>query len=188
MSKSTNAIAENKGSRSIRDELEKRAWIQNPKLAQRLSKRRMDEKQQPISCFDSARRFRSWQDRTLLILIAVLLMLFVIRTEVAIADEPGWGLQMTSDSGVYTELAVDTNIQLDITGLVARVEITQQFTNRGSFWTEGVYRFPLPPGAAVDRMRIKVGERLLEGGNTGETKRPPDLPASPGCRPDCHYC
>ena len=66
-------------------------------------------------------------------------------------------------SGVFTELAVDTGIQLDITGLVARVEITQQFSNHGSHWAEGVYRFPLPAGAAVDRMRIKVGERLLEG-------------------------
>ncbi len=72
-------------------------------------------------------------------------------------------LQLISDSGVYTELAVDTGIELDITGLVARVEITQRFTNHGSQWAEGIYRFPLPDTAAVDRLRIKVGERLLEG-------------------------
>jgi len=99
----------------------------------------------------------------MLVLIAVLLVLFVIRTEVAIADEQEWGLQMKSASGVFTELAINTDIQLDITGLVARVEITQQFTNHGAHWAEGVYRFPLPTGAAVDRMQIKVGDRLLEG-------------------------
>ncbi len=149
--------------RSIRDELEKRAWIQNPKLALRLRNRQAIEKRHGISCFESTRRIRSWQDRTLLTLIAVLLLLFVVRTETAIADEQVWGLKMKSDSGVFTELAVNTDIQLDITGLVARVEITQQFTNHGSHWAEGVYRFPLPADAAVDRLRIKVGERLLEG-------------------------
>ena len=148
---------------SIRDELEKQAWIQNPKLAHRLSNRRVDGNHQNLSFHQSARRIKSWQDRTLLILIAFLLVMFVIRTETAIANEQKWGLQMKSDSGVFTELAVNTNIQLDITGLMARVEITQQFTNHGSHWAEGVYRFPLPTGAAVDRMRIKVGERVLEG-------------------------
>lgn len=149
--------------RSIRDELEKQAWIQHPKLAVRLSNRPAGEKRHHISCFESTRRIKSWQDRTLLVLIAFLLLLFVVRTETAIADEQIWGLEMKSDSGVFTELAVNTNIQLDITGLVARVEITQQFTNHGSHWAEGIYRFPLPADAAVDRLRIKVGERLLEG-------------------------
>lgn len=148
---------------SIRDELEKQAWIQNPNLANRLSERQAKERDQNSHWYESARRIKSWQDRILLTLIAVILLLFVIRTETAIADEQVWGLQMTSDSGVFTELAINTNIQLDITGLVARVEITQHFTNHGSQWAEGVYRFPLPAGAAVDRMHIRVGERLLEG-------------------------
>jgi len=162
MSKPTNANTHPQ-SGSIRDELEKQAWVETPKLAHRLSKRRIDRKHQNISWVESARRIRSWQDRALLTLIAVLLVLFVIRTELAIADEQTWGLQMKDGSGVFTELAVDTNVQIDVTGLVARVEITQQFTNSGKFWAEGIYRFPLPPGAAVDRMHIKVGERLLEG-------------------------
>ncbi len=159
----TNTLSNRNQSGTIRDELEKQAWIQNPNLAVRLSKRQTDEKPHNSSWFESARRIKSWQDRILLTLIAVLLLLFVIRTETAIADEQVWGLQMNSDSGVFTELAIDTNILLDITGLVVRVEITQQFTNHGSQWAEGVYRFPLPTGAAVDRMHIRVGERLLEG-------------------------
>ena len=114
-------------------------------------------------CHSSMRRIKRWQDRTLLTLGAVLLALFVIRTETAVADEQVWGLQLKSESGVYTELAIDTGIEIDITGLVARVEITQQFTNRGSAWAEGVYRFPLPQGAAVDRMTVRVGDRILEG-------------------------
>jgi len=165
MSKPTDATINSKRSQtgSIRDELEKQAWIQNPGLAQRLSKWQMHENQRNTSWYQSARRIKSWQDRTLLTVIAILLVLFVIRTEIAIADEQVWGLEMKSNAGVFTELAVNTDIQLDITGLVARVEITQQFSNRGSHWAEGIYRFPLPEDATVDRMRIKVGERLLEG-------------------------
>jgi Ca-activated chloride channel family protein len=165
MSKPTNASTHSnrRRSRSIRDELEKQARIQNPALAERLGHRRSDGKRQNISCFESSRQIKSWQDRTLLMLIGLLLLLFVIRTETAIADEQAWGLHMISDSFVFTELAVDTDIQLDITGLVARVEITQRFTNHGSEWAEGTYRFPLPDDAAVDRLRIRVGERLLEG-------------------------
>ena len=150
-------------SRSIRDELEQRAWIQNPKLATRLDNRLECGKRYNKSHYDSSRRIMRWQDRILLTLGFILLMLIIIRTETAIADEQAWGLQLKSDSGVYTEMAVDTGIQIDITGLLARVEITQQFTNRGSHWAEGVYRFPLPSGAAVDRMHIKVGQRILEG-------------------------
>ncbi|MDX2427789.1 MAG: marine proteobacterial sortase target protein [Xanthomonadales bacterium] len=165
MSKPTYATINSNRSRSgsIRDELEKQAWIQNPGLAQRLNKRQTHENQRNTSWFQSARRIKRWQDRVLLTVIAILLVLFVIRTETAIADEPVWGLEMKSDAGVFTELAVNTSIQLDITGLVARVEITQQFSNHGSHWAEGIYRFPLPEDATVDRMRIKVGERLLEG-------------------------
>jgi len=165
MSKSKDATSNSKRfqSGSIRDELEKQVWIQNPGLAQRLSKRQLHECQRHTTWFQSARRIKSWQDRTLLTVIAIVLVLFVIRTETAIADEQVWGLEMKSDVGVFTELAVNTGIELDITGLVARVEVTQQFSNHGSHWAEGVYRFPLPEGAAVDRMRIKVGERLLEG-------------------------
>ena len=158
---------------SIRDELEQRAWVLNPRLANRLTNRHQRHHNQgdkpegggPYNNtrYTRHRRIMRWQDRTLLTLGAVLMMLFVIRTETAAADGQGWGLQLTSESGVYTELAIDTGIQLDITGLVARVEITQQFTNRSNYWAEGVYRFPLAPGVAVDRMRIKVGDRLLEG-------------------------
>jgi Ca-activated chloride channel family protein len=144
---------------SIRDDLEQRAWIQNPRLAKRLA----GKKRQYTSRPDNARRIMRWQDRSLLVVGTILLALFVIRTETAVAAEQAWGLQLESESGKYTELAIDTGIHLDITGLIARVEITQQFTNRGSHWAEGLYRFPLPEGAAVDRMLVRVGDRILVG-------------------------
>ncbi len=156
--------------RSIRDELEYRAWIQNPGLARRLrnilrNRLGYQQQQDPRKKLrhENRHRIMRWQDRTLLTIGTVLMALFIIRAETAAADLQEWGLLMDSTTGGYTELAMDTRIQVDITGLLARVEITQQFTNGSNLWAEGVYRFPLPQGAAVDRMRIKVGDRLLEG-------------------------
>ena len=150
---------------SIRDELEKLAWIQNPRLAQRMAgRKRLAGKRRLAMKFSQGKhRHMRWQDRSLLALGTVLLAVLVIRTQSAVADEHLWGLQLDGDSGSHTELAIDTDIQIDVTGLVARVEITQQFNNSSSQWAEGIYRFPLPQGAAVDRMRVKVGKRILEG-------------------------
>jgi Ca-activated chloride channel family protein len=141
---------------SIRDELERLAWMQNPGLAERMTSRARKRK-------PGRRHVQRWQDRILISLGAVLLALFLIRAGSAQADQEPWGLQLKSAIAEYTQLAIDTGIEVEITGLVARIEVTQHFTNHSSAWAEGVYRFPLPQGAAVDRMRIKVGERVLEG-------------------------
>jgi Ca-activated chloride channel family protein len=50
-----------------------------------------------------------------------------------------------------------------VTGIVARTRVRQEFTNPGSAWTEGVYVFPLPEDAAVDHLRMWIGERVVEG-------------------------
>ncbi|MDH3902418.1 MAG: hypothetical protein OES90_04255, partial [Xanthomonadales bacterium] len=60
---------------SIRDELEKQAWIQNPGLAHRMSKWQLNEDHRNTSWHQSARRIKSWQDRTLLTVIAILIVL-----------------------------------------------------------------------------------------------------------------
>ena len=48
-------------------------------------------------------------------------------------------------------------------GLVVRATVRQAFTNPSQEWAEGVYVFPLPEDAAVDHLRMKVGERVIEG-------------------------
>ena len=50
-----------------------------------------------------------------------------------------------------------------VTGLVARVHVRQEFRNDGAEWVEGVYVFPLPDEAAVDQLRMTIGERIIEG-------------------------
>ena len=56
-----------------------------------------------------------------------------------------------------------TDVQITVTGVIARTIVKQEFTNQGKDWAEGIYVFPLPETAAVDHLRMIVGERLIEG-------------------------
>lgn len=47
--------------------------------------------------------------------------------------------------------------------MIARARIRQAFRNPDKEWAEGVYVFPLPAEAAVDHMRMRVGDRVIEG-------------------------
>ena len=58
---------------------------------------------------------------------------------------------------------VNIDVAMEITGMVNRVSVTQTFTNTTDNWQEGIYVFPLPEDAAVDHMRLKIGERVIEG-------------------------
>jgi len=56
-----------------------------------------------------------------------------------------------------------TDVEMRVTGMVVRAMVRQQFENPSGDWAEGVYVFPLPEDGAVDHLRMKVGERVIEG-------------------------
>jgi Ca-activated chloride channel family protein len=56
-----------------------------------------------------------------------------------------------------------TSVKADIAGMVARVNVTQEFHNDSATKVEAVYTFPLPHDAAVDRMTMTIGSRVIEG-------------------------
>ena len=58
---------------------------------------------------------------------------------------------------------VDTDVTIHVTGIVARTRVAQTFHNPGTDWVEGVYVFPLPENAAVDRLSMRIGTRVIEG-------------------------
>ncbi len=56
-----------------------------------------------------------------------------------------------------------TGVQAEITGSLARVQVTQEFGNPYEEKIEAVYIFPLPQVAAVDDMTLTVGDRVVKG-------------------------
>ncbi len=73
----------------------------------------------------------------------------------------------TDQAGRFTPAPVlKTDVHIAVTGTIARATVRQEFTNpstRKGDWLEGIYVFPLPETAAVDHLRMHVGERIIEG-------------------------
>ncbi len=56
-----------------------------------------------------------------------------------------------------------TDVTLRVSGLVVRATVRQTFHNPHDHWYEGIYVFPLPENAAVDHLKMRVGEREVLG-------------------------
>jgi Ca-activated chloride channel family protein len=73
------------------------------------------------------------------------------------------GLLLRRHEGYAIATTLNTVLDIEANGLVARVSVRQTFRNDGQQWVEGVYVFPLPDNAAVDRIKLHIGERFIEG-------------------------
>ena len=99
----------------------------------------------------------------------LLLVILTFRPGIAMANGPTpdqmqtGSLLMRMSEGYVTATLLNTDVNISVNGLVARVSVMQEFRNDGSEWVEGVYVFPLPDEAAVDRMRLYIGDRFIEG-------------------------
>ncbi|MFO1311258.1 MAG: marine proteobacterial sortase target protein [Burkholderiales bacterium] len=97
-------------------------------------------------------------------LVFALAVYIVTSPALAAAPHDGGALYLEASDGsrVATPL-VFTDVRMRVTGIVNRVTVEQRFVNPTDEWREGVYVFPLPEKAAVDHLRMKVGERMIEG-------------------------
>lgn len=69
-----------------------------------------------------------------------------------------------TDAGVYLEApTLETRFEVRVAGLIARTTVRQRFTNPSSKFVEMLYVFPLSETAAVDELKMIVGERVIEG-------------------------
>ncbi len=84
---------------------------------------------------------------------------------VRMADvESGALLLNSTEPGKYVPAPLlATDVQIDVTGPIARARVTQHFINPGDGWVEGKYIFPLPENAAVDTLKMVIGNRVIEG-------------------------
>jgi len=73
-------------------------------------------------------------------------------------------LRVKSAGGEAVECPLKhTDVKADISGFIARVTVTQTFTNPYDEPIEAVYVFPLPHTSAVDAMTMVIGDRRVVG-------------------------
>lgn len=79
-------------------------------------------------------------------------------------DDPGAGrLLIYGFGGVAPALQLAAEADIRVTGLVAKVRLQQRFRNDSEEWVRGEYLFPLPDDAAVNQLKLTIGERVILG-------------------------
>ncbi|QHJ12755.1 hypothetical protein FX988_03013 [Paraglaciecola mesophila] len=58
---------------------------------------------------------------------------------------------------------LSTDVKINVTGMIARTQVTQRFHNPSQDWVNAIYAFPLPENAAVDHLNMIIGERKMTG-------------------------
>lgn len=80
------------------------------------------------------------------------------------AARPTAGLYVPDGDGDRARFVLErTDVDARVSGNLARVEVTQTFSNPFEEPLEAVYVFPLPDEAAVDDMEIRIGDRVIKG-------------------------
>ena len=100
------------------------------------------------------------------IALAVVTLLLARGAQAATLNDAKTGTLMlrTGNPGEYAIAPkVETEVAIQVTGMIARTRLSQVFHNPGSEFVEGVYVFPLPEKAAVDHLWMRIGERVIEG-------------------------
>src|ERR1051326_1975798 len=95
----------------------------------------------------------------------LLYFLIILNPQSASAGQPASGsqLQIVGKDGKVTGFVPlkHTGIKTEISGFVARTEVTQEFENALPDAVEAIYVFPLPHESAVDGMTMTVGDREI---------------------------
>jgi Ca-activated chloride channel family protein len=79
------------------------------------------------------------------------------------AEVQAGSLLLKRSDGMRPAPTLATDVEVRVTGLLARTRVVQRFHNPSADWVEGVYVFPLPERSAVDVLRMVIGDRVLEG-------------------------
>jgi Ca-activated chloride channel family protein len=97
--------------------------------------------------------------------LCLLYVLVVLNPQNASAGQPEGSsqLQIIGKDGKVAGFVPlkHTGIKTEISGFVARIEVTQEFENVLPDAVEAIYVFPLPHDSAVDGMTMTVGEREI---------------------------
>jgi len=111
-------------------------------------------------------------ENTSTVCLAITMLVLTLLSGMSVASEPdsvspgdikSGSLLLRSADGFRRATRLNTDVKISVSGLAIRTMLRQTFRNDSDTWVEGVYVFPLPDGAAVDRLRMKIGARFIEG-------------------------
>jgi Ca-activated chloride channel family protein len=96
--------------------------------------------------------------------MAALFLFLAIGSGLARAeDDRRQGLYLAAGDSAVPAPVLGSTVEVRVTGIIARAKVTQIFKNPSKEWVEGIYIFPLPEDAAVDTLRLKIGDRTVQG-------------------------
>ncbi len=109
--------------------------------------------------------------------LASCLIVFWMLCETALASDHRPGntlppnLELIIDTGgensekvvIAEPLSLETDVSITVNGPIVRTTVSQSFENPSPDWVEGLYTFPLPENAAVDQLKMFVGDYVIEG-------------------------
>lgn len=120
-----------------------------------------------------------WLKISMVVLVVATMVLLLglsnmLRAEAMLGQSLNWSqqgpnqassgeLMFRSERGYARALHLDTDVKVQINGLVAEVVMTQSFKNQSAKFLEGVYVFPLQEKTAVSGMTMIIGERKIVG-------------------------
>ncbi|MCD4702012.1 MAG: hypothetical protein K8S24_09180, partial [Candidatus Aegiribacteria sp.] len=99
------------------------------------------------------------------LMIAVMILAAAAVAQEQSLDETGTGrMQVLGEEGIVGNLPLEhTSVVIDVSGNLQRATVRQVYGNPYDEVIEAIYTFPLPQSAAVDRINMWLGDRLIEG-------------------------
>ena len=80
-----------------------------------------------------------------------------------LGDVESGQLLMRAGDELSSAILLSTDIKVSVAGSSSRTIVSQRFINTGETWAEGVYVFPIGQNAAVDTLKLRIGDRFIEG-------------------------
>ena len=79
------------------------------------------------------------------------------------SDARSGSLLFKTENGYADATRLGIDVDLTVSGPTIRARVTQLFRNTTRDWMEATYVYPLPPGGAVDTLKMVVGDRVVVG-------------------------
>jgi len=158
----------NTKSKSIRWELEQRAQQNRPQSTLNASHR--EPQREKIH----KKLGLNWKDVVIFSLFMFFTSLYQLNAQTQNVDpvavdfdhiSSGMMMSFNKTTGEYHSLRlVETAYDVEVFGLLATIQLKQSFYNDREAWvTDAVYAFPMADKSAVYRLRMTVGDRVIEG-------------------------